>query len=102
VSKSSKPKRPIGDEVAPKKLSSIGRFRSVLAIFGEVPRDLIINVFLESNIRKVDPKGNVLTDMLKGDLHFRIDFGDPSIVVQGLLDILFFPNGDVLDERGNI
>jgi hypothetical protein len=40
--------------------------------------------------------------MLKGGIHVHIDFGDPSIVVQGLLDIPFFPNGDVVDERGNI
>jgi hypothetical protein len=57
-------------------LGFVGRTRRVLAIFGEVSVDLILNILVKGNGCELGSKGNVLSDMLNGEVCVHVNFGN--------------------------
>ena len=57
---------------------------------------------MKVDLPKLRPQLDVLMNVLNGQICVHFDFGDPGIILKGLLDGPLFSRGDLKDEGGNV
>jgi len=95
-------RRAYGSASGPEELSVVSGVGRVKAILSEVPNNIVLHLMPKVHLPNESPKGDELPDMIHRQGGIYVDLRDPSIIVQGLLDIPLLPSRNIMYERGDV